>query len=198
MTDPLLVTPARGRWFADMPTLDGVQANNEVGDRFYTPISHVLSDLEGESINVNAIAPEVAAQSVEQGPVERIISCREFDEKKWHIVNGKKMRRKKDLQAYLVCHRGEPKFKRKHARSRRSAGSKKNVACKYRAYVAVYQDEPNVYYLKILHDHTGHVPGSAEDLRYTQPDAEAMTFIKEVRPGLLAFQVNTDDEILFN
>jgi hypothetical protein len=51
--------------FEDMPTLDGVQANIEVGDKFYTPISHVWSDPEGESINVsslNAIAPAVAVQ----------------------------------------------------------------------------------------------------------------------------------------
>ena len=28
MTDPLLVTPVRERWFADMPSLGAVQANN--------------------------------------------------------------------------------------------------------------------------------------------------------------------------
>ena len=187
MTDPLLVTPVRERWFADMPSLGAVQANNnnnEVGERFFTPISHVSNDLENESVNLDAIAtPAVDVQPVQQGFVEQIISSREFDEKKWHNVNGKNVRRKIKLRGYLRCHRGEPKFMRKEARNRRSAASKKNIRCKYRAYVVVYEDEPNVCYRKMNQDHTGHILGSAEDMRYTEPDTEALSFIKEVRLG---------------
>lgn len=158
-----------------------MQPHNDIGEIFFTPISHVSGDLENESINIGVNAP-TEVQTVLQG-VEETITCGDFEEKKWHIVDGKKVRRKKKLEGYLGCFRGEPKFKRKNARNRRSAVSKKSVCCKYRAYVVVYQDDPKVCYRKMFHDHTGHVLGSAEDMRYMKPDVEAMTFIKEVSLG---------------
>ena len=175
-----------GSWSAGLrPSLVGVESEIDA-IKDCTPISYTSSrELENESINIDATVPAVGVfRSRQQGNVEERISCGEFEEKKWHIINGKKVKREIKMQGYLICYRGQPKFTRKEPLSRRSAVSKKSIGCKYRAYAVVYKDEPNVFYRKILHTHTGHVVGSAEDNKYMKPDEEAIAFVKEVRLGL--------------
>jgi len=89
--------------------------NNEVGDRFYTPISHVSSDFENESINVNAIASEVAAQQWSRDPLKgqyAVASLMRRNGAYSMEIQWKKDESKKYLKSENYTHLGYWKLKR--------------------------------------------------------------------------------------